>query len=36
MEQTQHNSLTIGVFDNRQVYEGSTIARYEQTLLRGK
>ncbi|HEY0739363.1 MAG TPA: substrate-binding domain-containing protein [Herpetosiphonaceae bacterium] len=35
MEQTQYNSLTIGVFDNRQVYEGSTIARYEQTLLRG-
>lgn len=35
IEQPQHPSLTIGVFDNRQVYEGTTIARYEQTLLRG-
>ncbi len=35
MEQTHYTSFTLGVFDNRQVYEGSTIARYEQTLLRG-
>jgi signal transduction histidine kinase/DNA-binding LacI/PurR family transcriptional regulator/AraC-like DNA-binding protein len=27
--------LTIGVFSNRQLYVGSTISRYEQTLLRG-
>lgn len=35
MVDTHQNPLTIGVFDNRQVYEGTTIARYEQTLLRG-
>lgn len=35
MAYLQNNPVTIGVIANRQVYEGTTIARYEQTLLRG-
>jgi signal transduction histidine kinase/DNA-binding response OmpR family regulator/ABC-type sugar transport system substrate-binding protein len=31
----QHQRFTIGVFGNRQVYEGTTIVRYEQILFRG-
>jgi signal transduction histidine kinase/DNA-binding response OmpR family regulator len=33
--ETKPRRFTIGVFGNRQVYEGTTIVRYEQTLFRG-
>ncbi len=35
VDRDRYQRFTIGVFGNRQVYVGTTIARYEQTLFRG-
>ncbi|HEU4327116.1 MAG TPA: substrate-binding domain-containing protein [Roseiflexaceae bacterium] len=35
MEPDQTRRFTVGVIGNRQIYEGTTIVRYEQVLLRG-
>ncbi len=35
LERDQYQRFTIGVIGNRQLYEGTTIVRYEQILLRG-
>jgi signal transduction histidine kinase/DNA-binding LacI/PurR family transcriptional regulator len=35
IDRDRYQRFTLGVFGNRQVYEGTTIARYEQILLRG-
>ena len=35
IDRDQYQRFTLGVLGNRQVYEGTTIVRYEQVLLRG-
>lgn len=35
IERDRYQRVTVGVFGNRHVYEGTTIVRYEQILLRG-